>query len=341
VQVPPAGRGPAAAGRRRRGAERLALGYIGLVLGLALVQGLAPQRNGLLALTQVLAPQLFWPLLLLAPLGWKSGPGLRLGLGAGGVVYVLLFAPHWIAPPAPAPPVGVVDVMAWNVYRDGRQMTGVRHVLATSPAALVALPEAPADVASGDAATAQRYPYQLVAAQIVLLSRYPIAPGTTPPGLADLQQAGRLVWGRIAVGLGAPLTVVAVHLQRADFVRDAQGRWVGFDATQRDRQIAQVRALIAPLLQAPAPLLLLGDFNLTEREPAYQDLAGSLQDAYPRSGAGLGNTWQPDLPFGQAVPVLRIDYIWSNAALRPLGTGTDCTRRGSDHCILFGRLALP
>jgi endonuclease/exonuclease/phosphatase (EEP) superfamily protein YafD len=89
------------------------------------------------------------------------------------------------------------------------------------------------------------------------------------------------------------------------------------------------------------PLLLNGDFNLVDREPAYGDLVDGLIDSQRAVGLGPGNTWRPDrfkgLPFG----LLRIDYLFAGNGVQPTSIGPDCTPRGSDHCILAGTMALP
>ena len=38
---------------------------------------------------------------------------------------------------------------------------------------------------------------------------------------------------------------------------------------------------------------MVGDFNVTEREPAYNDLSTGLVDAYHVVGTGTGTTWRP------------------------------------------------
>ena len=89
------------------------------------------------------------------------------------------------------------------------------------------------------------------------------------------------------------------------------------------------------------PLVLLGDFNIVDREVGYGELSAGLTDAQHAVGLGPGLTWRPEeiewLPFG----LLRIDYVFSANGLVPLTSGPDCTPRGSDHCILHATLELP
>ncbi len=89
------------------------------------------------------------------------------------------------------------------------------------------------------------------------------------------------------------------------------------------------------------PLVLIGDFNVTDREPGYADLTGDLVDAHAAVGLGTGSTWRPAtidfLPFG----VLRIDYVFTGNGARPLTIAVDCPANAGDHCIVSGVVELP
>ena len=104
---------------------------------------------------------------------------------------------------------------------------------------------------------------------------------------------------------------------------------------------AAVRQTIDPILAAGTPLVLLGDFNMVDREVGYAELSAGLIDAQRAVGLGPGLTWRPEsvewLPFG----LLRIDYVFSANGLEPIAIGPDCTPRGSDHCLLHATLELP
>src|SRR5688500_5479619 len=79
----------------------LALAYPVLLIGLVLLHGALPQRSGLTALSQVFAPYLFLPLLLLLPLALRRGTWV---LRAALVVCLLVGAWRYLPwhPPAPA-----------------------------------------------------------------------------------------------------------------------------------------------------------------------------------------------------------------------------------------------
>ena len=113
-----------------------------------------------------------------------------------------------------------------------------------------------------------------------------------------------------------------------------------YDTSERDALFPRIRDLIDPALEQGAHVLLLGDFNVTEREPGYRDLDRGLRDAQQATGAGPGLTWGPPLPLPRIIPLLRIDYLLSSPTVTPLRTTVDCTQRGSDHSVLHGRFAI-
>jgi len=85
---------------------------------------------------------------------------------------------------------------------------------------------------------------------------------------------------------------------------------------------------------------LIGDFNVTHREPAYAVLAAGLRDAHVEAGLGPGFTWRPSRVAGVPVGVLRIDYILTSPDFAIGSVGLDCTDE-SDHGRLSGRGLAP
>src|SRR3712207_2424254 len=87
-----------------------------------------------------------------------------------------------------------------------------------------------------------------------------------------------VIWARLDLGAGKSLVVVNAH-PRPGHVKLARHRLplpYDFDPDVRDHEIKFVRDLVDPLLKAGKRVLLLGDFNITDREPAYRELAAGL-----------------------------------------------------------------
>ncbi len=316
------------------------------VLALSAINLVAPQRNGILALTQVFAPYLFLGLLVFLPLCLlrRRGIGmLRLLMLACLVVFVLRFAPGTVAMPRAADPGALqVPVTTWNLELGQADPAVVVDTISSMPAGLVGLEEltqAHADPIATDPAIRIRFPYQVLKPRagstgLGLLSSWPIETGWTfgyePPILS----------ATVTPEDGHPMAVVVAHPLPGSFGRGRFGLPT-YDASGRDRDIGVLRQTIDPILAAGTPLALFGDFNTVDREVGYSELAAGLIDAQHAVGLGPGLTWRPPeiewLPFG----LLRIDHVYSANGLVPLDIEPDCAPRGSDHCIVRVTLQLP
>lgn len=332
-------RGP---GRLRARDLLLALYPLALVL-LTLAALAAPQRAGGVALTQVFAHFLFLPALIFVPLALGRGMFLlRLSLVAAAATFLIVYPP---AVPLPAPePEPDLTLLQWNVYVGGVEPADLRRALDEHQPDVVALQEADLDAIAEDAVIAAAYPHRLVgrdetAPGLAILSRFPIVESGVPPMDEAAWDMPRVVWARLAVG-GRTVTLVNAHPIPPRTFEAGCSLLRCYNSGPRDAQIADVRRLVEELrLRSGDPLILSGDMNVTEREPAYFDLASGLRDAHREAGAGFGASWRPGF-VEQPVGLIRIDYIFSDAQARPLDLRTDCARRGSDHCLLIGSFAL-
>ncbi|MCY7418555.1 MAG: endonuclease/exonuclease/phosphatase family protein, partial [Chloroflexi bacterium] len=307
------------------------------VLALSVINLVAPQRNGILALTQVFAPYLFLGLLVCLPLCLlrRRGVGLlRVLMLACLVVFVIRFVPGTVALPRSADPSAIrVPVTTWNLELGQADPAVVLDTIRAMPAGLVGLEElthAHADPIAADSAIRLKFPYQVLKPRggstgLGLLSSWPIKAGWTfgyePPILS----------ATVTLKDGRSMAVVVAHPLPGSFGPDRFGLPT-YDASGRDRDFDELRQLIDPILAAGTPLVLFGDFNTVDREVGYGKLAAGLIDAQHAVGLGPGLTWRPPeiewLPFG----LLRIDHIFSANGLVPLDIEPDCTPRGSDHC---------
>lgn len=322
------------------------------LLVLSLLQVIAPRRSGALALAQIFAPYLFLPLLAILPLIFLRGAVLlRLLLAACGLVYGVRFTPNLFAPVAPTAPAPVtLEILTWNVRFEQADLEGVRRFIESKPADVIALQEDYLVWHDRDfnvwlereARLAHRYPHQvrLNRKGLVLLSVYPIIEASKEERGLPASEQPPVAWGRLDLGQGRTAVIATAHPVNAARNRCRSGRWHCFNPDRRDAEILQIRAEVAPFLRHGEPLLLLGDFNTTEREPAYGTLTHGLQDAHKVVGRGMGHTWGPTRLMRRGLPVLRIDYMLSNARMVPLRLAVDCTPRGSDHCALRGRFAV-
>lgn len=330
----------------------IAAAYPVVVLALAAQHVLLPQQSGPFALLQIVAPHLAAGAILLIPVALiRAAPDttrtlriLRSGLAAAIVVGAVRFGPGLVSLPA-APPAEsqTFTLMSWNLAAHGTGVSGLRELLLASDADVVGIQELRRSVSAElttDPAIVERFPYMILrpsddATGIGLLSRLPLS----EPGQRDDPSAA---WATVDIGAGVSLFVVTAHPAPAsiDFLGSGPIP-IGVDAAQRDAALVKLRRDVVDRLAAGRPLVLFGDLNVTDREPGFAHLTAGLQDAHAEVGLGPGSTWRPPrlewLPFG----LLRIDHVLTGGGATPVAIETDCTPRGSDHCVVYVEVAVP
>ncbi len=137
---------------------------------------------------------------------------------------------------------------------------------------------------------------------------------------------------------GRELAVYAVHFTlplkpRAQYDPDAD---IGPEALLRydeRRRNAQIRRFLEIARRETYPFAVAGDFNMSDASLIHDEIAVLMGDAWRSAGVGAGRTW----PVAEAIglprviqPLLRIDYIWHSATLRPTAAAVG-ENIGSDH----------
>ena len=311
-------------------------------LAMMAIHIVAPVRTGNQVFSQIFEPHLLAALGLLICALLVSVPhrvpallALVLLLAAAG-----RYGPLLVSFPG-AQPQGAqsIRVMSWNIEAGDvslQEMVSTIDRLAPDIVGLIELTPARSRGAENDPRIQRLYPYRLLLPRegvpgMGLLSRFPImsSAATADPLLL------RVV---VAPSDSAPPVTVFVAHPYLDGI-DLIGIVPDIRTEQRDREIGLVRAEIDAELAAGRDLLVLGDFNVTEREPAYAQLSRGLHDAQRSAGVGLGLTWRPErlerLPFG----LLRIDYVFASPGFVALQAAPDCVPRGSDHCLVMATFA--
>lgn len=102
------------------------------------------------------------------------------------------------------------------------------------------------------------------------------------------------------------------------------------------------RQVLALAESSPGPLFLVGDFNVSDRQPFYRELNGRLEDAHRAVGFGLGYTFPSSWRKLRGLPLppfIRIDYVFHDRAwaTRDARTGR---MPGSDHLYVLADLLL-
>jgi len=224
-------------------------------------------------------------------------------------------------------------VMTFNMY--GKSYGGRQEqvdMLRESRADIIALQEVN-DVGADliESQLSELYPYQISLPDGIagtgLLSKYPIrsqeifklAPQTFNHCQAIVDVDGVLI------------KVLSVHPPSA--LSPTELRY-------RDRRISEIEGLIERATTGE-PVLLMGDFNLTDQTTDYRLLTGAgLNDAFREAGWGLGNIWPARLKgITGLIPCMRIDHIWHTGEISVLSAHVG-SRVGSDHLPVTAEIAI-
>ena len=339
------------ASRRPPPPKRSALVGIGAAYAAGLVAYAAarPRSLGLTGLPELAGNFAPWwylpvPAILLGALWLRSGVLALAGLAAA-AAFLLTWGDLFARRPDLAPAAGPgLTVMTLNVLARNPAHAELAAAVAAEDADLVALQELTSAAAAHlEAALGPRYPHRALQpapeSGAGVLSRHPLR-DAEPIVLSDGEhQAQRLV----VDAPGGPLTLVNLQLPIPRFTWSERGLGplhlpVGYDGEPRS---AELRRLLALVDRVDGPLLVVGDFNMTEYSLDYRRVQARLGDAYRAVGRGFGHTF-PRLGAVPARlpapwPVLRLDYVWHSPELRPLSARVGPSG-GSDHHAVVVRL---
>ncbi|MCB0109114.1 MAG: endonuclease/exonuclease/phosphatase family protein [Caldilineaceae bacterium] len=236
-----------------------------------------------------------------------------------------------------------VRVMTWNSYFRNRNEDALIAALAELEPDVVAIQELGYGINDALAqALGERFPYQVRFPAggpegMALLSRYPILASDTP----DFGYRG---CNCLAVTIdveGCTVTVLNTHPWPPHVHIHPGDPWRSLHDFSTAGQDETFDALLTRIEEPSGPLLLLGDFNTTERQYNYRRVAARLTDAFAEAGWGMGYTF-PTVKrvYGMPVfPVLRLDYIFHSDEwhTKRIWRGTI---DGSDHRYLVADLVL-
>ena len=126
---------------------------------------------------------------------------------------------------------------------------------------------------------------------------------------------------RVTIDLGGGrLRLFNVHLQPPRLGGQLGGGSLLFvrsyyDTSIQDEELAR---LLQEIDGAEGAVMVVGDFNMTERSPGYREITRRVVDAYRTAGRGLGNTF-PDRAV-RSVPtpfaLIRIDYVFHSREMK-------------------------
>jgi endonuclease/exonuclease/phosphatase family metal-dependent hydrolase len=143
------------------------------------------------------------------------------------------------------------------------------------------------------------------------------------------------------LGEGRHVAVVNAHPFHADIETLGSSRIpIGLDPAQRNADLLAIRSRVDTLIGRGVPVLLLGDLNTTDSEPAFDRFVAGLRDVHAEVGEGTGWTWRPIRFEFLGLGLFRIDHVIVSSDIVPTDIGVACPAVG-DHCLVRAELAIP
>ncbi|MEG3858374.1 endonuclease/exonuclease/phosphatase family protein [Microcoleus sp. herbarium12] len=159
------------------------------------------------------------------------------------------------------------------------------------------------------------YPYQIGTPPVAILSKYPIVSSEI------LHLAGHRETQQRAIIKFNQQAVVIYNMQATGpwFKIYKKLRFLKIPVYKYNQRSPEIQDLVQRVEQETLPVIVAGDFNMTDETQDYYNVQKVLQDSFRKSGFGFGFTW----PHGWELklllkssnwklnyPVCRIDYIW-------------------------------
>lgn len=236
-----------------------------------------------------------------------------------------------------------VRVMTWNAYFKNQHVDNLVAAIKRENPDLLAVEEFGADYAKEFASQLKAiYPYQLLYPHweprgYALLSRYPLEEILQPlPGYGECTcvQANVTIQNR-------QFTVLAIHPTVPEFsliIKHHLPMPTNFETHVQDFQHATILKRIATI---QPPLLVMGDFNASDRMAVINRYRAILTDSFREAGWGFGFTFPYQKRFDSIeVPSLvRLDYIFHDSSWRATQAWNG-QADGSDHRYVVADLIL-
>lgn len=337
-------------GTRQLLASAISLYLLALVIHLVL-RLVLEDRFRLLAVANLITPFYFLPLVVVIPLALVAGMR-RIALAAGilALVGVIAYGPRFVPRTTLAAGDTTLNIASWNVYRRNAKVDEIIQWIHGQDADVVLLQEVPRlqieHIMSGIEAY---YPYSYVREPsdggMIALSRLPILHAESF-ALSDVNRLQQ----RIVLDMqGRQIVVYNIHLANPIPPRDVPAYRreapllvhliASYDDKQRD---VEVEMLLNRIADEQQPLIVAGDFNLSDQSAQYQVVTNQLRDSFAEVGIGLGGTWPATDTRGLppfVPPLLRLDYVWHSPDWTSLNAAVGHAP-GSDHFSVSATLAL-
>jgi endonuclease/exonuclease/phosphatase (EEP) superfamily protein YafD len=239
---------------------------------------------------------------------------------------IIWYGPYFLPknPPEIPPDARLISILSFNTFHDAGELDELVDLIHEVSPDIIALQEFnPLDAEYLTRELSAEYPYQAL---------YPTVEGWGQGVYSRLTITDEYFfrWGRghqhVELDVGGEMVVV-YNSHMSNPLRYS---------TFNQRTIEVENVLSRAEKDLPAPVIFVGDLNLTDRTDDYQRITDSMNDAFAEIGSGMGFTFEE-----LNIPIVRIDYVFHTDDFRAVEARVLDDTAGSDHRPLFVILALP
>jgi endonuclease/exonuclease/phosphatase (EEP) superfamily protein YafD len=303
-----------------------------------------PLQVGEIFAVWTVVPVLFF---VVAGLFWRSRwiwVGILIPMLWFSVEYGSLFLPSSLNVPSMVAQAGTQDttlrVMTLNTWRgDDRDGNFAAAVQEWQPQ-LIAVQEVSARFRLDLQELEAEWPYQVHGltggrGRVALLSKLPILSNDV-----DSEWLGCHCMQVVVSWHGQAIRVIVVHIWAPSYDIDMHGPIPLVYDFNASHQRVTYDALLQQVESSAEPVIVLGDFNTTERQPGYRQLyEAGFKDAHAEVGWRLGHTYPAPFRVIRWLPVslIRIDHVFYDAGWQAIRVWTSSLME-SDHQALIADL---
>jgi endonuclease/exonuclease/phosphatase (EEP) superfamily protein YafD len=326
------------------GISRLAKFTIGYTLLIGLwvaVRFIFKDRVLPVAVVNTLAEYLFVPLpvfMLLCLIGRERWGGMLLVPGA---VFFYFWGAQYLPGGAPDPGADTaqIRVMTFNIQGANEAPELLIHAITPEAPDLIGFQEiSHNNLPALERDLAAEYPFNTFdlydgrRSDVGVASRYPILSYERmvfPPRDAAVHAV--VDWN------GVQVHVFVLHFSADNLFEFSVSEYPALERENLADRAREVTIVGETLEEVDGPVLVLCDCNFTDTTETYRRMAAWLGDSFKRVGWGPGHTLDP---FQKHMPMLRIDYVWYNAAFLPIASHRG-DPQSSDHYPVISVLGFP